>query len=246
VETAGPYLVLAPHQDDEAIGAGGTLLLASKAGAEIHILFVTDGAQNLGGRSPAEMVEIRSQEADEVCRRLGATRHDLGIDNVSMRAEPDHVRRLGDLVREIGPGVILTPWLLDYPDKHRMVNHLLHLAHEDRALPDGEVWGYQVHNGLIPNACVEISEVAEEKRELIRVYQSQIELVTAYDHLGMGLSAWNSRFLAKGRGERYAEIFTALPMAEFQRLAARLYGGDLSDVYSSYPGIVDVMKRLSR
>jgi len=39
-------LVLAPHQDDEAIGAGGALILASAAGVPIHIVFVTDGEEH--------------------------------------------------------------------------------------------------------------------------------------------------------------------------------------------------------
>lgn len=246
VETAGPFLVLAPHQDDEAIGAGGTLLLAARAGAGIHVLFVTDGAQAFEGRSPESMVETRSREADEACRRLGATRHDLGIDNLDARPGPDHVRALSDVIREIRPGAILTPWLLDLPPKHRMVNHLLHLAHAANPLPDCEVWGYQVHNGLIPNACVDITEVAEEKRELIRIYASQLELDRAYDHLALGLSAWNSRFLESGTEARYAEIFTTLPLVEFQRTAGRMFGSDLRDVYGKDVDLAAAMTRLTR
>jgi len=246
VETAGPYLVIAPHQDDEAIGAGGTLLLAARAGAEIHVLFATDGAQPLGGQTPASMVEMRSKEADEVCRRLGATRHDLGIANLDPRPGPGQIRALRDLIGEVRPAVILTPWLLDLPPKHRMANHLLYLAHRIEPLPECEVWGYQVHNGLIPNACVDITEVAEEKRDLIRLYRSQLELAQAYDHLGLGLAAWNSRFLPTGPEARYAEVFTTLPAAEFTRLASRMYDGNLTDVYGKEPGIAAVMGKLRR
>ena len=90
------------------------------------------------------------------------------------------------------------------------------------------------------------SDSVEIVRELIRRYRSQLELAQAYDHLGMGLAAWNSRFLPNGPEARYAEIFTTLPATEFVRLAARTYGGDLRDVYGTEPGLAAVMGKLDR
>ena len=43
----GPWLVFAPHADDETFGMGGSLLLAAEQNIETHVVFVTDGA--LGG-----------------------------------------------------------------------------------------------------------------------------------------------------------------------------------------------------
>src|SRR5882757_7184185 len=36
-------VVLAPHMDDETIGCGGTLALHAQRGAEITVVFMTDG-----------------------------------------------------------------------------------------------------------------------------------------------------------------------------------------------------------
>lgn len=44
ISNANTILVLAPHPDDEVIGAGGALLLASKAGVRIDVLYLMDGA----------------------------------------------------------------------------------------------------------------------------------------------------------------------------------------------------------
>jgi hypothetical protein len=96
VDDLRSILVLAPHQDDETIGAGGTLLLAKKAGVELHVLFVTDGRSKGAvsyAATPEEVVQVRNREAAEVCSLLGAQIHHLGINN----ANP--VPSVGDLDR---------------------------------------------------------------------------------------------------------------------------------------------------
>jgi LmbE family N-acetylglucosaminyl deacetylase len=40
----GPYLVFAPHPDDETFGMGGTIALATHAGGiAVHVVVLTDG-----------------------------------------------------------------------------------------------------------------------------------------------------------------------------------------------------------
>jgi len=93
---AASALVLAPHPDDELLGCGGLLLQLLAGGAAVRILYLTDGAVELGGsggkpRPPvrggaaggsgeeavpqadrrAEYARRRRAEADAVCRRLG-------------------------------------------------------------------------------------------------------------------------------------------------------------------------------
>ena len=38
--------VLAPHPDDESLGTGGLIQQALAAGAEVRVIFVTDGDNN--------------------------------------------------------------------------------------------------------------------------------------------------------------------------------------------------------
>ena len=40
----GPWLVFAPHADDETYGMAGSLLKASESGLETHLVVMTDGA----------------------------------------------------------------------------------------------------------------------------------------------------------------------------------------------------------
>lgn len=224
-------LVLAPHQDDEAIGAGGTLLLARNAGVEISIVYCTDGQQH-GVES-----EVRRKESQEVCQRLGATMFEMNISNIEPKPTTEDLRRLNEIVQDIRPEVILCPWLLDGAPKHRMVNHLLWLANRLSPLPKVEVWGYQVQNTLLPNGYVDITEVAAEKTALLECFRSQ-NIHRHWDHVAMGLAAWNSRLLSKSREPIFAEVFFTLPMAQMLKLVENFYLNDLALTYAGEPQLV--------
>lgn len=241
-----PVLVLAPHADDEVIGAGGTLSLAARRRVPIHIAYVTDGELH----DVPDSVSIRSAEADRVCAALGAEKHDLGISNTTCDVTVEHVRRLRALVERIRPATIMLPWLFDAPAKHRMVNHLVWLAHLVRPLPHCQIWGYQVHNVLFPNGYVDVTEVAHQKRRLIAEYTSQNVRLYRYDHLAMGMAAWNTRFLGervKGDGiARYVEVFFAVPCKAFCELVVRHYLSDLGATYRGNARIIRSLTRLHR
>jgi LmbE family N-acetylglucosaminyl deacetylase len=250
VEEVRTILVMAPHQDDEIIGAGGTLLLARRAGAEIHILFLTDGRPKKAtseGTMPEEVVNIRKSEAMEVCEQLEAHMHCLDIDNVKLNPSLSDLDHLARVIETTAPQVLLVPWLLDTP-KHRVANHLLWLANQRRPLRQCEVWGYQVHNSLLPNGYVDITEVMEEKTRLLRYYTSQIRHVRRYDHMAKGMAAWNCRFLPNYKADpmaRYVEIFCALPLREHLRLVESFYFPDLNATYRGM-NVAEGMKKIHR
>lgn len=226
-------LVMAPHQDDEVIGAGGTLLLASASGVKIDVLYVTDGAAKNPGyaESSLDSIRIRNQEAQEVCARLNAGIHHLNISNLRPEPTVSHLDQLSDLILAIKPQVVMMPWILDSPAKHRLVNHLLWLANRRTRLPDLEVWGYQVHNTLFPNGYVNITSVADKKLEILRCFKSQNEFGQCYDHLAMGMAASNARFLERSPQPRYVEVFFTLPIRELLRLVGSFYFRDLRTTY---------------
>ena len=64
----GPWLVFAPHADDETLGMGGSLLKAKEQGIETHLVVLTDGFR--GGHS-ADLVATRNREVREASGMLG-------------------------------------------------------------------------------------------------------------------------------------------------------------------------------
>ena len=65
----GPWLVLAPHPDDETFGMGGAIALALRQGISVDIIILTDGA--LGGIDCGDLVVTRERETRAAVAALG-------------------------------------------------------------------------------------------------------------------------------------------------------------------------------
>jgi LmbE family N-acetylglucosaminyl deacetylase len=159
-------LALAAHPDDEVVGCGGLLALAADAGADVHVLFATDGEATIGAAlRPDEVARRRRAEAELSCRVLGAIPHFLGLPDGRLAEHADDlaagVRRL---VEHLQPDVVLAPWELDGHRDHRAVF---------AAVPAGlEVWGYETWTPLTPNRVVDVSSVFTRKEQALACYET--------------------------------------------------------------------------
>ncbi len=82
-------IVVAPHPDDEVLGAGGLIQQACAAGAEVHVIYLTSGDHNqiafkiyklrlhLSSRQYIAFGELRNREAAAATALLGLTRDQL-------------------------------------------------------------------------------------------------------------------------------------------------------------------------
>ena len=238
--------VLAPHPDDEAIGCGGLMLHAQSLGIPVRVLFLTDGlnVRNPPIEDPDAFRAMRRAEAQRALAFAGAEMAELGLDNVRPAPTRAHLQALAEFVKADPTALLCAPWLLDNPAKHRMTHHLLSLADRVHGLGNPELCQYQVHNMLIPNAFLEITNLIDRKEEMIRSYESQIPR-TPYDHFSRGLSAWNARFLPRAKArERYAELFHVLPLQASLELVRRFYLKDLQRTYRSVEAVAQAMAAL--
>lgn len=65
-------LVFSPHFDDETLGCGGTIIKKKKAGADVKIVFMTDGSKSHKDLIPQDkLMEIRKSEAFAASQSLG-------------------------------------------------------------------------------------------------------------------------------------------------------------------------------
>jgi LmbE family N-acetylglucosaminyl deacetylase len=77
-------LVVAPHFDDETLGCGGIIAKKKKEGAEIKIVFMTDGTQSHSTLIENEKLNsIRSSEARRAAEQLGLSKDDVLVLNYS-------------------------------------------------------------------------------------------------------------------------------------------------------------------
>lgn len=209
-------LVLAPHPDDEIIGPGGTLVLARDLGCEISVLFLTTGR--------ARERDTRRQEALDICHEAGFEPIFAGYDAEAIDLT-GAAQVLAELLARRRFDCLFLPFFLDDHDDHRRANEVLLEAGRapgaDANLPR-EVWVYHVY-GPGPMSCVvDISAVAERKKDLITLHESQMA-GRDWSHFSLGMNAVLSRFLPGSPEARYAEGFMVLPAEDYIALARRAF-----------------------
>lgn len=169
---SGPWLVFAPHADDETFGMGGSLLKASEAGIETHLVVMTDGA--LGG-DRKNLVDVREREVHQAAEILG-------ISSVECWQQPDRgltvseelVNRISQKVGEVSAASIFFPGPLELHPDHRMTSLLVWAALQQLAEKlTANVYSYEITVQNPVNLLIDISLQKPRKEQAMAVYASQ-------------------------------------------------------------------------
>jgi len=73
-----PAVVFSPHFDDETLACGGTILKKKAAGADVKIVFMTDGSRSHRNLMPADQLsKLRMQEGVAASIALGLRKDDV-------------------------------------------------------------------------------------------------------------------------------------------------------------------------
>ena len=118
-------LVIGAHPDDAEFHAGGLMRQWANAGHQIRILCLTDGGAGHHTLPPAELVEIRKDEAAAAAGLLGA---ELEIWNTADGTLQPTLPLRHDLIRAIrgyAPDLIVTHRPADYHPDHRATAQLV-------------------------------------------------------------------------------------------------------------------------
>ena len=222
-------LVIAPHPDDDIIGAGGSLIKAKENGSDIHILYVTRGL--------SDNAELIKQETLSVCNQLGITPHFL---DCPVRAIPLNNAEVNDkfseLLETIEPEIIFTSFFMDDHDDHRRVNQLLLEVLKNRNIPKAEIWAYQIYSTIIPNVAVNITEQRKRKEDLIHIWKS-VGKFNDLAHYILGVNASNCRYIMADE-PIWVESFFVVPLEEYIELCELYFAQDVSKIYY-YPNYKD-------
>lgn len=169
----GPWLVFAPHADDETYGMAGSLLKASEEGIQTHLVVMTDGA--LGG-STEDLVDVRRKEVQAAAKILG-------IDSVDSWQEPDRglalsdelVNRIAQKIIGIGAASIFFPGPLELHPDHRNTA-LLVWAAVQRLSSEGvslNAYTYEIGVQNPVNIFIDITAQRPRKEQAMKIYASQ-------------------------------------------------------------------------
>lgn len=209
---AGRVLLLAPHADDDVIGAGGTAALHAAQGDPVRVLVVFDGVAGDPERrhDPEQLRRTRQAEARAGGRHLGLADYDFwdypeghqpGCEELRSGA-----RRMADYVRTLAPQIVYAPWI----GEHHLDHHVLaRVARLGLALAGfaGRAWGYEVWTPLVPTRIVDVTALYPAKVAAIREHKSQLEY-TDHVHKALGMQAQRSLYLPAAA--RWGEAFAPL------------------------------------
>jgi LmbE family N-acetylglucosaminyl deacetylase len=197
-------LVLAPHPDDEVLGCGGLVALHAAARRTISVVIATDGAGAANaGSDPAAYRERREREAAKGLAVLGAPApRFLRLRDRLLEADsPLLAARLRELFAELRPDLVVAPSPLEmHPDHVALATTLLRVVREPELPPGLEpsarVAFCEVSQPIRPNALVDISSLAELKRQAANEHASQHDL-RDYGRFARGLNDYRAMSLAR-------------------------------------------------
>lgn len=183
----GPWLVFAPHADDESFGMGGAIALAAQAGIAVHLVVLTDGAQ---GGAQHDLVTIRKNEARQAARVLGI-RAVAFLDQQDRKLQPvpELVLEIITLIRACKPRAVFFPGVCELHPDHRAAALLVWAALQQYADPHIVPIAYEIATQSPINCLVDITAVQPAKKHAIACYGSQLEqknygeIVTAMNRL---------------------------------------------------------------
>jgi N-acetylglucosamine malate deacetylase 1 len=217
-------VVLAPHPDDEMIGAGGALRLHLARGDAPAVVHLTSGERTAGliDLPSGERGPRREDEAQRAARALG-----LDEDHLTFLRLPDggldasdggQVAALTSTLAGYGPDLVYAPWPVDAHRDHTASTALLAAA-LPRLDSRPTIALYEVWTPLPPTHLVDISAHIDAKVDALGCYESALVSVD-YRHTARGLAAYRS---AQGlRGAGYAEAFAVVSPAALGELLSRL------------------------
>jgi LmbE family N-acetylglucosaminyl deacetylase len=201
-------LVLAPHQDDEVIGCGGTIYKHVKAGGTCDILYFTHDS------------EKREEESITALTTLGinsSTNLKYKIETLAAQAKLQE--ELLNILKEKKPDIVFLPFLLDNHVDHRAVNQaLINIGAENSF--ECMVYAYPVWFPVYPNILVDISDVWQNKKEAILAYKSQM---ADRDYVKMSYSLGQYWAMVKGRNIEVVETFFKATLKEYSKLGKKVF-----------------------
>lgn len=187
-----PFLVLAPHPDDETLGCGGLLIASQAAGLRGHVLILTDGSgshPNSRSFPPERLTALRRDEARRAMAQLDLPDGRLAFhalrDTAPPRPGPDFdaaVAAIAVHAEAVGARTLFVTWGHDPHCDHESAFALARAAASRLGV---RLWAYPVWGLHLP-PDVEIDEapprgfrfaIAEghaAKRRAIDCYASQM------------------------------------------------------------------------
>ena len=225
---AGPWLVFAPHGDDETYGMGGTLLEARKSGIETHLVILTDGA--LGGDKD-NLVELRKNEVAQACKLLGIkTAHNWQEPDRGLALSDPLVAKTVDAITQTSAAAVFFPGPMELHPDHRNAAAIVWAALQRMQSQQGsmpEAYSYEIGVQNPINVLIDITAQVPAKEKVMAVYASQ-NSENNYEELVLALDKGRTYTLPASVSHaegfyKYSEEQLAKPLQDVTQQIIQLY-----------------------
>jgi LmbE family N-acetylglucosaminyl deacetylase len=179
-------IVIAPHPDDEVLGAGGTLLRRAAEGGAVAWLIVT-GISEVSGW-PREKVEKRAAEIEKVAKMFGFSEvFVLGYPTTQLDQVPTGqlISSISAVFKRFAPEEVLLAHRGDVHSDHRITFDAVSACVKWFRYPSVKrVMAYETasetefnlsqETRFSPNVFVDIGTHLDAKLEILKVYESEL------------------------------------------------------------------------
>lgn len=195
-------LAIGAHPDDIELGCGGLLIKSAKQGHNVYMYSLTRGGA--GGDS-----KQRSEELARSARFIKAKQ--LWIDNFEdskLTVSNDLINHIEFFIHKANPDLILTHSHGDVHHDHRAIA----LATLEAARFNSNVLSYEIplSRNFDPKVFVDISEVVNEKVELIEIFWSQQSKLYLKANAIKGLAEYRALQSRLNTSIKYVEAFEVM------------------------------------
>lgn len=211
-------VIIAPHPDDETLGAGGTIARLVENGTDVHVLVVSGHLPPLYKQAS---FDITRKEAEQAFKILGVKHFEfLKIPATMVNQVP--VSELNGGISRYIQGVKPNWVLLPFPDRHidhRIIFDASVVASRPIGIePPRVVLAYEtlsethwnvpgIEPAFVPEFFIDISQQMEKKIAALAKYESQISEAPSRSTDAVNALA---RFRGSQNGCPYAEAFKVI------------------------------------
>lgn len=214
-------VVVTVHPDDETLMCGGTLLKHHYLGDEINWLIITNVSEKFGWN--IEFINKRQVEIGKVANFYGFNRIiklDFPTTQLDTIPRGDLISKISDVFKTIKPEIIYLPNKSDVHSDHQITFEAAYSCTKSfrypfirkvlmgETLSESEFGPALKGETFNPNVFVDITDYIDKKKEIMRVYESEV-MEPPFPR-----SMENIEALARYRGARagvhFAEAFELL------------------------------------
>jgi LmbE family N-acetylglucosaminyl deacetylase len=197
-------LAIGAHPDDVELGCGGLLIKAARNGHNVFICTLTRGSAS---GDPRE----RTRELMNSAKFIGAKDVRIGdFEDTKLTVSSELINYIEDYVDKVDPDLILTHFHGDIHHDHRAVS----TATLESARFNSNILAYEIPltRNFEPKVYYDISDVIDEKVELIRIYWSQRSKLYTKANAIKGLAEFRALQSRLNTSIDYVETFDALKL----------------------------------